>query len=84
LAVEDVTRSAPDIVLLDIEMPVMDDFGDHTKRAILGRLASLLGPDGHLVPGAAETTTGLGDEFMAVPGARSRLVLLRASGRRGG
>ena len=40
---------------------------DATKRAILTRLASQLAPDGYLVLGAAETTTALSDEFMAVP-----------------
>jgi two-component system, chemotaxis family, protein-glutamate methylesterase/glutaminase len=32
-AVEDVVRSAPDIVLLDIEMPVMGDAGDGRSRS---------------------------------------------------
>jgi hypothetical protein len=52
LGVEDVARSAPDIVLLDIEMPVMD---------------SWLAADGDLVLGAAETAIGLSNEFTAVP-----------------
>jgi chemotaxis protein methyltransferase CheR len=46
---------------------VMIYVDDATKRTILGRLAGQLAPDGYLVLGAAETTTGLSDEFMAVP-----------------
>jgi chemotaxis protein methyltransferase CheR len=42
-------------------------FEDATKRAVLARLASRLAADGYLVLGAAETTTGLSNEFMAVP-----------------
>jgi len=42
-------------------------FDDDTKRAVLTRLASRLAADGYLVLGAAETTTGLSNEFMAVP-----------------
>jgi chemotaxis protein methyltransferase CheR len=42
-------------------------FDDATKRAVLGRLAARLAPDGYLVLGAAETTTGLDDDFMPIP-----------------
>jgi chemotaxis protein methyltransferase CheR len=42
-------------------------FDDATKRAVLARLAGQLASDGYLVLGAAETTTGLNDAFMAVP-----------------
>ena len=42
-------------------------FDDETKRAVLARLASALASDGTLVLGAAETTTGLSDDFVAVP-----------------
>ena len=42
-------------------------FDDATKHAVLVRLASQLATDGYLVLGAAETTTGLSNAFMAVP-----------------
>jgi chemotaxis protein methyltransferase CheR len=42
-------------------------FDDATKRAVLAGLAWRLSADGYLVLGAAETTTGLSDEFVAVP-----------------
>jgi chemotaxis protein methyltransferase CheR len=42
-------------------------FDDATKRAVLARLAGQLASDGYLVLGAAETTTGLSDAFMAAP-----------------
>ena len=42
-------------------------FDDATMRAVLARLASRLAADGYLVLGAAETTTGLSNEFMVVP-----------------
>jgi chemotaxis protein methyltransferase CheR len=42
-------------------------FDDDTKRAVLDRLALQLAPDGYLVLGAAETTTGLNHDFMGVP-----------------
>jgi hypothetical protein len=42
-------------------------FDDATKRAVLARLGERLAPDGYLVLGAAETTTGMSNEFMQVP-----------------
>lgn len=42
-------------------------FDDATKRAVLARLAARLAPDGYLVLGAAETTTGISGEFVPVP-----------------
>jgi chemotaxis protein methyltransferase CheR len=42
-------------------------FDDATKRTVLARLASRLAADGYLVLGAAETTTGISNEFMPVP-----------------
>ena len=42
-------------------------FDDTTKRAVLARLAARLAPDGYLVLGAAETTTGISHDFAAVP-----------------
>jgi chemotaxis protein methyltransferase CheR len=42
-------------------------FDDATKRAVLGRLETRLAPDGYLVLGAVETTTGASSKFMPVP-----------------
>jgi chemotaxis protein methyltransferase CheR len=42
-------------------------FDEATRRAVLGRLAARLAPDGYLVLGAAETTSGVSSEFMPVP-----------------
>ena len=42
-------------------------FDDATKRAVLARVAERLAPDGYLVLGAAETTTGTSHDFAAVP-----------------
>jgi chemotaxis protein methyltransferase CheR len=42
-------------------------FDEATKRAVLTRLAARLAPDGYLVLGAAETTTGMSHDFAAVP-----------------
>lgn len=42
-------------------------FDDATKRAVLSRVAARLAPDGYLVLGAAETTTGISHDFVAVP-----------------
>ena len=42
-------------------------FDEATKRAVLARIAERLAPDGYLVLGAAETTTGMSHDFGAVP-----------------
>jgi chemotaxis protein methyltransferase CheR len=42
-------------------------FDEPTRRAVLARLAARLAPDGYLVLGAAETTTGVSSDFMPVP-----------------
>ncbi|MBK5197850.1 MAG: chemotaxis protein CheR [Methyloceanibacter sp.] len=42
-------------------------FDDVTKRTVFARLAPRLASDGFLVLGAAETTTHLSNDFMAVP-----------------
>ena len=42
-------------------------FDDATKGAVLARVAERLAPDGYLVLGAAETTTGTSHDFAAVP-----------------
>jgi chemotaxis protein methyltransferase CheR len=42
-------------------------FDEQLKTAVLGRLARQLAPDGYLVLGAAESTTGMSPDFMPVP-----------------
>jgi chemotaxis protein methyltransferase CheR len=42
-------------------------FDEATRRAVLARLATHLAPDGYLVLGAAETTTGISGDFAVVP-----------------
>ena len=44
------------LIYLDVE----------TKKTILSRVARVLAPDGYLVLGGAETTTGLNDSFESV------------------
>jgi chemotaxis protein methyltransferase CheR len=41
-------------------------FDVDSKKAILGRVARLLRPDGHLLLGGAETTLNLDDSFRRV------------------
>ncbi|MGZ8416829.1 MAG: CheR family methyltransferase [Methyloceanibacter sp.] len=41
-------------------------FDEATKRLVLSRLAARLAPDGYLVLGAAETTTGISHDFAGV------------------
>ncbi len=45
---------------------VMIYFDVETKKAILGRLARLLRPDGYLLLGGAETTFNLDDSYRRV------------------
>ena len=45
---------------------VMIYFDVETKKAILGKIARLLKPDGYLVLGGAETTINLDDSFRRI------------------
>jgi len=45
-------------------------FDQPTKTEILGRLAKVMPPDGHLYLGGAETVLGISDRFKPVPGQR--------------
>jgi chemotaxis protein methyltransferase CheR len=45
---------------------VMIYFDVETKKAILGRLARVLRPDGYLLLGGAETTFNLSDSYLRV------------------
>ena len=51
-------------------------FDEDTKRRVLAKLASKLAGDGYLVLGAAETTTGLSQDFVAVPEARHGVFVM--------
>jgi chemotaxis protein methyltransferase CheR len=51
-------------------------FDEDTKRRVLARLASKLASDGYLVLGAAETTTGLRQDFVAVPEGRHGVFVM--------
>jgi chemotaxis protein methyltransferase CheR len=57
-----------DLVLL---RNVMIYFEDETKKAILGKLARLLQPDGYLILGGAETTYNLDNSYRRVEQLRS-------------
>jgi chemotaxis protein methyltransferase CheR len=50
---------------------VMIYFDVETKKAILGRLARVLSPDGYLLLGGAETTFNLDDSYRRVEPLRS-------------
>jgi chemotaxis protein methyltransferase CheR len=62
-----------DLVLL---RNVMIYFDVETKRAVLGRLARLLRPDGYLVLGGAETTFNLDDSYRRLEHLRGGLYQL--------
>ncbi|MGZ5917607.1 MAG: CheR family methyltransferase [Methyloceanibacter sp.] len=51
-------------------------FDEDTKRRVLAKLAAKLAGDGYLVLGAAETTTGLSQDFVAVPEARHGVFVM--------
>ena len=53
---------------------VMIYFDVETKKAILGRVARLLRPDGYLLLGGAETTLNLDDSFRRVGAPEGRVL----------
>jgi chemotaxis protein methyltransferase CheR len=63
-----------DLVLL---RNVMIYFEVDTKKAILGRLARLLRPDGYLILGGAETTINLDDSYVRVEPLRAGIYQLQ-------
>jgi len=66
-----------DVVLL---RNVMIYWDDATRRAVLGRIASVLRPGGALVLGAAESTHFLDDRFERFSASGSCCFRLRAKG----
>lgn len=58
----------PDLIMM---RNVMIYFDIETKKAILGRVARLLRPDGYLLLGGAETTLNLDDSFRRVEHAKA-------------
>src|SRR5713101_1664762 len=57
---------------------VMIYFDVETKKAILGRLARVLRPDGYLLLGGAETTLNLNDSYRRVEPVKSGFYQLVA------
>jgi chemotaxis protein methyltransferase CheR len=60
---------------------VMIYFDVETKKAILGRLARLLRPDGYLLLGGAETTINLDDSYRRVEPLKSGFYQLHGGQR---
>jgi chemotaxis protein methyltransferase CheR len=58
---------------------VMIYFHDDVKRSILDRVARVLGRDGYLLLGGAETTLNLSDSFYRVESLKAGFYRLKSS-----
>jgi len=58
-------------------------FDEALRHAVLSRLAHQLAPDGYLVLGSAETTTGVSGDFVPVPEGYSGIFCLESEAARG-
>jgi chemotaxis protein methyltransferase CheR len=76
------TRPWPPLRQMDLVLlrNVMIYFDIETKKAILGRVARLLRPDGYLLLGGAETTFNLDDSFRRVERSKAGFYQLVGSG----